>query len=196
MDEEWVTTSTLLVRLSDDDERAWVKLADRFRAPIVAYARSLGLAEPDAQDAAQETLLAFVRLYREGRFERDRGALSRWLFGIADRQIKGARARVQRVGDREGTPAASAFWERVADAQPTELWDREWGRALLSQCVERARRETAPETFRMFELVVHDELAPAEAARRLGVPVKAVYNAKHRVLARIRELRERLEATA
>jgi DNA-directed RNA polymerase specialized sigma24 family protein len=55
------------------------------------------------------------------------------------------------------------------------------------------RTEVEPATMRALELVVGGSLSAAEAASRIGVPVKAVYNAKHRVLKRIRELRVELE---
>jgi DNA-directed RNA polymerase specialized sigma24 family protein len=38
-------------------------------------------------------------------------------------------------------------------------------------------------------LVIRDERPPAQVADELGLSLKSVYNAKHRVLKRIRELR-------
>jgi DNA-directed RNA polymerase specialized sigma24 family protein len=48
---------------------------------------------------------------------------------------------------------------------------------------------------RAFELVVRDDRTPRQAAHQTGLTVRAVYNAKHRILKRIRELRTMLEAT-
>jgi DNA-directed RNA polymerase specialized sigma24 family protein len=75
----------------------------------------------------------------------------------------------------------------------TDRWNERWERFLVEECIERARREFSAETFRAFELVVLGELSPVEAAQEMGVPVKKVYNGKHRVLARMRALRAELE---
>ena len=57
----WLTTATVLQNLRDFDNReAWSSFADRFRQPVVSFARSMGLHQADAEDAAQETLLAFA----------------------------------------------------------------------------------------------------------------------------------------
>lgn len=45
-----------------------------------------------------------------------------------------------------------------------------------------------------FELSVRGDGKPAAVAEELGVSVKSVYNARHRILKRLRELREELEA--
>jgi DNA-directed RNA polymerase specialized sigma24 family protein len=63
----------------------------------------------------------------------------------------------------------------------------------MRECLERASREFEPQTFRALELAVQGTGSATEVAQELGVPVKTVYNAKHRVLKRIRELREQLE---
>jgi DNA-directed RNA polymerase specialized sigma24 family protein len=48
-------------------------------------------------------------------------------------------------------------------------------------------------TFRAFELAVQQGLDASDVAQQLNVPVKTVYNAKHRILKRIRELRSEFD---
>jgi DNA-directed RNA polymerase specialized sigma24 family protein len=43
-------------------------------------------------------------------------------------------------------------------------------------------------------LTVREDRPATEAAEVLGVPLKTVYNAKHRILKRIRELRDEYDA--
>lgn len=197
----WQTTETVLQRLRDFDNReAWEQFADRFRRPVVSFARSMGLGPADAEDAAQETLIAFAEAYRDGRYDPSKGRLSRFLFGIAYRQA--LRARRQAGGPRMGDAARvgqaeTHFWSQVPDEQTASgVWDGEWERILLERCLEQVRGEFEPQSFRAFELTVREERPPAEAAEALGVPLKTVYNAKHRILKRIRELREQYETRA
>ena len=71
MDVDWLTTSTVLRDLGDlQNQTAWDRFVGRFRKPVVDFARRLGFEASQAEDVAQETLLAFVNAYREGRYDR------------------------------------------------------------------------------------------------------------------------------
>jgi len=190
VESDWITTSTILRGLRDFEDRgAWEGFVSRFRGPIVRLALAQGLAPADADDVAQETLLAFADGFRAGRYDVQTGRLSRWLFGIAYRQI--LRARTLRDRRAPEVEDASAV---VDEAAATRSWDVEWERAILAQCMTQARSEVQPTTFRAFELTALENRDAAVVAAELAVDVKAVYNAKHRVLKRIRELREAMEA--
>jgi RNA polymerase sigma-70 factor (ECF subfamily) len=192
MAHDWITTSTLLHQLRDfQDEGAWRRLVERFRAPIAGFAVDMGVSRDDAEDVAQEALMAFAQAFREGRYDRDRGRLSAWLFGIAYHRAARLLRRSSREPGREPEEAAA---EIPDERWATTAWDRRWQAHLLEECVRQAQREFAPEIFRAFDLVVVRQRTPAEAASDLGIPVKAVYNAKHRVLQRIRELGTALES--
>lgn len=193
---EWHTTSTILESLRDQgNNAAWRQLDARFRGAIVGFARRLGISDTDAEDVAQETLVEFVSAYRRGRFDREKGRLSRWLFGIAYRQALHGRRTRQRQAAKAGlAQTETSFWDNVPDKQVASAsWDREWEQALLQQCLDQVAREVEITTLRAFQLVVGQNHSPARTAEQLGVPVKTVYNAKHRVLNRIRELRAALE---
>lgn len=194
---DWITTSTILHDLKDPaNESAWRHFVHRFRRPVASFARKLGVSHADAEDVAQETLLAFLETVREGRYERERGRLSHWLFGIAYRQA----LRQRRRDARPEYPAPSRsgsrpFLDAVSDEdRAADLWNRTWDWFLVRECMDRVRREFHPDMIEAFSKVVVEERTPAEAAAELDVPVKSVYNAKHRILKRIRELREDLEA--
>lgn len=188
---DWITTSTILRELRESpDGDAWTRLVQRFRRPIVSFARKMGHAPADAEDVAQETLAAFVKAYRAGRYDRRKGRLSRWLFGIACRQAQRARrlkAGAQSSGD---TPEP----DQLAAADASKLWDAEWEDSMLAECFRRVRAEVEPQTYRVFELVVLEGKSPAEVGRALDLPSTVVYNSKHRVITRLRRHRATLES--
>lgn len=195
MESEWITTSTILGGLRDFADRgAWEHFVSRFRTPIVHLAIGQGLKPADAEDVAQESLLAFADGFRAGRYDVRKGRLSRWLFGIAYRQILRAReVRDRRAADAVGGDERADFADEAA---ATRSWDIEWERAILAQCMSRARSEVQPLTFRAFELVAIENRDAADVANELAIDIKVVYNAKHRLLKRIRELRESMEELA
>ena len=120
---QWVTTTIVLEQLAREEAGAWELFVRRFRQPVIRFARDLGLSEDEAEDVVQETLASFLRAYRNGRYDRDKGRLSSWLFGIAHRtamKIRSKAARRQRLapaGDRTG------FWDDLPDKDRTFLLD-------------------------------------------------------------------------
>lgn len=198
-DDEWITTSTVLRRLNDfDDRHAWQRFVERFQKPIEAFAKKQGLAGAEAEDAAQETLLAFARAYRNGDYARDKGRLSSWIFGIAWRRIDHARRKVERRAEREGEAFESELHGEVAAPnaeQPPRSaeWEELWQRSMLEHCLRQVRREFEPSTFRAFEMLVLEQRTLDDAERALGATRNALSIAKHRVSARLRALVQECE---
>lgn len=187
---EWITTSTVLERLSDFGDRgAWEHFAERFHRPIQMFARKQGLAENECADVAQESLLAFAEAYRRGEYDRTKGRLSNWLFGIAWRRIDHARRKADRRAEHEG----DALDSRMADAQDVPSaasaeWQELWERSILEHCLRQMRKENQPATFRAFEMLVLEKRTIEDAEAELGMSRNAIAIAKHRVSARLREL--------
>src|SRR5690349_12329447 len=121
----WVTTATVLVKLRDFSNReAWDSFAHRFRAPVMSFARGMGLRPSEAEDVAQETLLAFAQAYRDGHYDPAKGRLSRFLFGIAYRQALRARRVAARPDQRGAVGQESGVLSQIPDEQTaTGIWD-------------------------------------------------------------------------
>src|SRR5262249_1752533 len=134
---------------------------------------------------------AFMEAFQRGSFDRSKGRLNQWLFGIAYRQILSIRDR--RKDSAVSPDGATRFWADVPDRTVSDVWDAEWTRAVLQRCLERVRAEFAQPIYRAFELVVREGHLPEQIAEQLGMTRGAVYMAKHRVLKRMRELHEELE---
>lgn len=193
---EWLTTTTVLDRLRDaNDASAWSSFVERFRAPITGFGRKLGLSLADAEDVAQETLVAFLESYRKDAFQRGRGRLGSYLFGIAHNKTLLARRKLAgREGQILGDGGGTTFWSAVPDSDGAEaVWEQEWQQATLRTCLEQVQAEVSPQTFEAFRLVVFERLAPAVVAERIGISRNAVFIAKHRVATRLRELRSAIE---
>jgi len=195
---EWVTTSSILQDLRDlANQTAWHGFVERFERPLTNFVSRLGFGSDDARDVVQDSLVAFAESLRDGRYDRERGRLHAWLFGIAYKQALRHR---QRAGRRErliDDGAAAAAIESLPDEKSAgDLWNTVWERFLVQECFRQVRREFQPTSVRAFELVVRDGYDAAEAAAAVGVTTRAVYNAKHRILTRMRELRRQLEETS
>lgn len=94
----------------------------------------------------------------------------------------------------EPAPADTSYWGELPDEKTaSEMWNHEWERHVWRTCLDRARTEFEPQTVALFERAVQCSDGAEQVAAEMGVTTKAVYNAKHRVLKRLRELRDELE---
>jgi len=193
--DRWITTTQVLEDLQrPDDTFAWNEFCTHFRPVVIKFAIRLGLSPMEAEDAAQETMLAFLKAFRDGKYTREKGRLSSWLFGVAKNVILNLRRNrplEQLIADKT---TGTSFWELVQDDhQMEQTWDVQWRRMVFDKCLSRARREFDPKMFHAFEQYALAGAPVAEVCRHLAMSRTAVYIAKSRVLSRLRELRRQFE---
>lgn len=183
------TSQSLLAGLADpNNQTAWRQYVDRYRPLLSSYAERLGVPRSDLEDLAQQTLLAFSLAYREGQYDVKRGRLRSWLFGIATGTIRNywrSRHRIARVG---GTGDGDAVALIADDRRLDQIWEEQWRDAVVTACLREVRAEVEAHTFAAFDLFACQGLPAREVAERLGTTENAVFCAKRRVLARLREL--------
>lgn len=194
-----VTSTHLLEGLrKPDNQTVWQQFDARYRPVIRGYARRAGLSEQDAEDAAQKTLLEFSESYRKGKYDRQKGRLRHWLFGIARNQIRNT---IRRLPAREHHIAQDSrqtdFFARISDQQQEDqleaLEEKEWRAGVLRQCLVEVRQTFDTGTVQAFELFAGQDWPAKRVAEHLGMTENAVYLAKHKILKRIRELTPHME---
>lgn len=191
MDVSRTTTALLEGLLTGEDESLWNEVSERYRPVLHAWAMRMGLDREDAADVVQETLLRFVRDYRRGRYDRDRGRLRSWIFSIArhrlidSRQARGAHAELR---------SESALGQIEGSDPSCRIWEEEWERAVTQRAMEALQRSSDfdARTLRAFRLYALEGVAAEQVARELELSVRAVYLAKHRCAKRLRSLVEDL----
>jgi len=192
-----LTSTHLLEGLRDaGDGSTWQPFVGRYRPLIVEYARRVGAAAHDAEDIAQQSLAAFADAYRRGCYQRDRGRLRDWLFGIVRRQMSNwyrrGHGREVLVG---GGPATTGYFAEIEDEPAMRAcWDAECRAAVLDACLDRVRREVHATTWDAFGLFACRGWTAATVAEHLAVSRDAVFGAKRRVLQRIRAVYPTVEA--
>lgn len=192
---QWITTTQVLEELRASPEaEAWQRFCDHFRPVVVQFAKQLGLSATNAEDAAQETMLQFFKVFRDGKYDREKGRLSNWLFGIAKRVIlnlRGHQPLEQLIADKT---TGTSFWDLIQDDHSIKLsWDAQWRQMVLTRCLDQARREFNPKVFEAFELYALKDKTVDEVAQKFQMSRNSVYIAKSRVLSRLRQLEQQFE---
>jgi RNA polymerase sigma-70 factor (ECF subfamily) len=177
-----------------ENTRLWSDFCGRYRPIVVRFAQRLGLNEEDAQDAAQEALLAFAEAYHAGRYDRQKGRLRTWLYSIASNKIRDLQRCRFRDKAVASPPDKTALIEQLPDDRTmSEYWEVEWQQSLVRICIQQVRKQVKPSSMRVFELCVLKQRSVDEVAAELEMSRDAVLRARSRVLSRIRRVRRVLE---
>ena len=192
---QWLTTTQLLEDLkTTHDESAWTEFCSHFQPVVIEFARKLGLSNVEAEDAAQETMTAFFKAFKEGKYDKDKGRLSNWLFGIAKRVILNLRGRQPLEKLIADKTTGTSFWDMVQDDRTLgRTWELEWRQMVLKRCLEQVQQEFDPKVFGAFRNYAIEQFTIEEVCQRFGMSPNAVYIAKSRILSRLRELKRKYE---
>jgi RNA polymerase sigma-70 factor (ECF subfamily) len=189
------TSPTLLGRLrqSPNDQTAWAAFVARYGPRVLAWCRHWGVQESDAQDVAQEVLLALSREMRDFQYD-PAGSFRGWLRTVTRRAWLRYQERQRRPGQGTGDSNVMAQIDsQQAGENLLQRLEEECDRELLEQAMALVRLRVQPNTWEAFRLTALEELPGAEVAARLGMPIGSVYVAKSNVRRMIQEEMERLD---
>lgn len=188
------TRQSLLLRAQTGETGAWKDLVDLYRPLIIGWLNRQGVPARDLEDLSQEVLLSVVKHLPTFQHSGLRGAFRSWLRTIVcSRTADYWRSRDGGVQAGGGSGAVAALREIAdPDSELNRQWDEEHDRYVLHCLLDLVEEEFEPLTLQAFRRLALDGASGAEAAQELGLSVAAVYVAKSRVLARIRQEAEGL----
>jgi RNA polymerase sigma-70 factor (ECF subfamily) len=186
------TRQSLLIRLRNtNDHVAWQEFVSVYAPLIHAYGMRHGLQDADAADVAQKVLQTVVRSIRTFVYDRSKGSFRGWLFTVTRNHLLKVLEQQKRqpmmVGD---TRLQDALARRDDDRK---AWDREHERQLFLWAADKTQVDFKDSTWRAFWAVAVEGKLASDVAKELQLSTGAVYIAKSRVTARIRQLIEGLE---
>jgi RNA polymerase sigma-70 factor (ECF subfamily) len=189
------TRPSLLVRLRDQQDRqAWTQFLEVYGPLIYGYARKRGLQDADAADLTQLCLRQVAAHVGSLEYDPQRGTFRGWLFTIVRNKLLDFRDTLRRPDQGSGDSAIQRFLEE--QPQPDDEgreWDRDYLRRLLAWAAEQLRPHIQETTWQAFWQTAVDGEPAREVGQRLGLTAAAVYLARSRVMARLREMIREVE---
>ena len=194
------TRRSLVDRLANwDDQRRWQDFFDTYWKLIYSAARKSGLADAEAQEVVQETVITVAKNIDRLKYDPAVGSFKGWLLQITRWRVADQfRKREPEGAKRQSAPddPLTATIERVPDLQTVDLdavWEAEWKDNLLEAAISRVKKKIDPKQFQIFDCYVRKEWPAQKVAARLGVNVGQVYLARHRVSALLKKEIKTLE---
>jgi RNA polymerase sigma-70 factor (ECF subfamily) len=179
----------MLDRVRAADPQAWQRLVHLYSPLVFAWCQRAGLSAEDAADVMQEVWGAVCRAI--GGFDHAApGATFRgWLYTITRNKVRDFYRGAADRPRAEGGSTAHSRMAELPESEPSESQaDPVTGMAgLMRRVLELVRQDFEGQTFRAFWRTAVDDRPAAEVAAELGMTVDAVYQAKSRVLRRLRE---------
>lgn len=184
----------MLVQLrTGSNHSAWQEFVKLYGPVIYGFARKRGLQDADAADLMQDVMRSVSAAISRLDYDRNQGTFRGWLFTITRNKIfnflSARRIRPQGTGD--------SATNRILNSHPDDqdgsaAWEMDYQRRLASLAMEQIKSEFQEKTWRAFWLTSVEGAAAAEVSKQLKLSPGAIYVAKSRVLARLKEVVETL----
>ena len=177
------TRTTMVVGLRDlEDQKVWNRFFNSYWKLIYHSARKAGLADADAQEVVQETVIAITKSIEGFEYDRSKGSFKGWLMKTTKWKIVDQFRKIQRNQSRESAKA-SEHLEQIPDDLPDldTYWEGHWQKELLEAAMERVKEEVNPLYYQVYDRLVLRDKKAKKVAEELAIPVSQVYLAKHRI---------------
>jgi RNA polymerase sigma-70 factor (ECF subfamily) len=189
------TRPSLLLRIRNaQDKEAWSQFVEVYAPLVYGFVRKRGIQEADAADLTQDVLRTVA--VAAGRLEYDpqKGSFRGWLFTVTRNKLRNFLADQLRQCRGTGGTSAQHLLEaqQGRDEDEARTWDQEYEQRLFAWAADQVRDKFQESTWRAFWQTAVEGQSAKTVAERFGLSVGAVYIARSRVLARLREQIESL----
>jgi RNA polymerase sigma-70 factor (ECF subfamily) len=189
MSDQSKTRISLILRLRHpEDAAAWQEFVEIYQPLVFRLARSRGLQEADALDMTQEVLARVAGAINRWNPDPQLGSFRGWISRITRNLV------IQFLRSKNHRPLTSddSSIDQLIQATPdpspvTELFDLEHERQVFAWAAEKVRSSFQPKSWQAFWLTAVENRPADQVARELGLSRGAVYIARSRVMARLKD---------
>ena len=188
------TRASLILRLRESsDVEAWNEFAEIYQPLVYRLARQKGLQDADAQEVTQEVMTRVARAINGWEPDRKLGTFRGWLYRISKNMVIQFLRTQNRMPRTAGTPSENQIIEGKPDggAGPDEEFDSEFERQTFAWAAKKIESGFSEKTWSAFWRTAVENETVDVVANDLQMSRGAVYIARSRVIARLRETIQR-----
>lgn len=188
------TRASLLYRVGLSDNPAWEEFYSIYWAPIIRYARKLGLQESEAHDVLQETMVALMSILPKFQYDRKKGKFRNFLLTIVHRKCLGVHRKTKRkaevgIDTPVGEGGLAPIDRLVGQAVDSEPDESAWQEALMLEAMKRLEADPRikPESLSAFRAYVVEGQSAAAVAKAFGIKENALYQIRNRLIKKLQD---------
>lgn len=192
-------SSSLLDRVQQMEPGAWTRLVEVFSPIVYRWARQSGLGQAESSDLVQDVFVAVARNISGFQRQKEQASFRSWLATITRNRVRDYFRRKASQPQAYGGTDAMVQWQNMKQGNiPSEQQlEKTISLADLDQSVPRrvlelVKQDCDPRTWQAFWQTIVMGDAASDVAQRLNMNVASVYQAKSRVLRRIRKKMDEL----
>lgn len=196
MSDHQTTRPSLLLRIRDvQDVQAWTQFAEIYAPLIIRFGRKNGLQDADANDLAQEVLSSLAKSIGKFDYDSKIGRFRSWLFKVSRNKMNTYLHKRSRQPRASGDTNVQRALANVADGNPDleQAWEDEYEQHLFRWASDQVKGHFTESTWGAFWQTAVENKPAGEVAEALGMTTGAVYIAKSRVMAKLKEQIEQVD---
>lgn len=189
------TRETLILRLRDsEDDASWREFVEIYTPLLFGYCRKRGLSAEDASDVVQEVMRSVALAMKGFEYDPSKGKFKGWLFTAVRNAIGRHFKKQSRLPLTAADTRIVGLIEQAPDPNEVGNWEEDYQIKLLGWAMEKVKPEFAERIWAAFEQTAVQGRAPDDVAVSIGMSKNAVAIAKHRVIKRLREKAQSVDA--
>lgn len=182
------TLSTgLLGGVQQMDPESWSRLVTTFGPIVYRWCRTAGVPDADAADVTQDIFASLARGIATFERQKEQGSFRSWLATITRNRVRDYfRLRARQEAAVGGTAALQQL-QALRDAVDSTISNVGVASPLAKRVLEHVKAEFEPATWNAFWMTAVDGKTASDVSAVCGISVASVYQAKSRVLRRLRQ---------
>ena len=183
------TSLTLLHKAAAHDQIAWKRLTEVYGPLVYHWCRKYGLSPEDSADIFQDVFRSVANRLGDYRKRNENDKFRAWLWTITRNKMRDLARRKQTRPDATGGSEAYAQLGQVPSEEPEEISETAVTGVtkVVRETLDMVKSEFKERTWNAFWRVAIDGRSASLVADELSISVDSVYQAKSRVLRRLRK---------
>lgn len=182
------TRITLIERIQNpDDKESWERFVAIYAPGIYRFCRSKGIGHSDAEDLSQEVMRAVLGSIGRFEYREGKAKFRSWMYQITRNIINTHFGKQSRRLREDGSTVAQLAAENLSEDEEVRRWETDYRARLFEWATGEIKSEFNARIWEVFWRTAVEGEDPDAVARENEMSRAAVYVAKSRCLARLRE---------